>query len=275
MFLFLSQGCFQPKEGCLDVNAVNYDVTADDPCSDNCCTYPAITVAFQHRVVLPSRPDTAFLFRYDEPYPAPFDTAHYFSFDRSRFFLTDFRLVREDGSEVSVRDSLQLETVQGASFWTKNSFAKVDRDIFQPAQAGRVVANGIFTHIKFTLGLKDPLPTTNPLTVPTGHPLVITGDTVIYNESAGYIPNRLIFRRDSLPDSPALDFRFTSPKEVILSLGSPFFLERGFNIRLTLTVNYLDWFDGVDLINDDAATMKAKIDGNLTKAIYVTEIRME
>ncbi len=268
-------GCFQPKEGCLDVRATNYDVSADDPCADNCCVYPAVSITFQHRVVLPTEPDTAYTMRYDSIYPSPFDPTHYFSFERSRYFLTDFRLVRENGEEVSVSDSLELETLSGVSFVTKRSFAKVDRDIFQASSMGVILAGGFFTKIKFTLGLNDLQQQTDPQSVPTGHPLSISTDTLIYEEGTGYISNRLIFRPDTLPGTDSLDFKFLTPKEVELDLGGPFEVNRGFNLKLTLLVNYMAWFEGVDMVNDSPATMQAKIDSNLTKAFSVTEIKSE
>ena len=274
-FAILLAGCFQPKEGCLDVRAANYDVSADDPCTDNCCKYPTLSVTLQHRIVLPTEPDTAYTIRYDSIYPAPFDTAHYFSFERSRYFLSNFRLVRENGEEVGVSDSVELETISGVPFTVRNSFAKADRDIFQASSVGVILSKGTFTKIKFTLGLNDPLPQTDPQSVPTGHPLSIANDTLIYEEGTGYIPNRLVFRRDTVTGTDSLNFRFLTPKEVTLPLSEPFVLERGFNIKLTLFVNYMAWFEGVDLANDSPATMQTKIDSNLTKAFSVTEIKME
>lgn len=257
------------------MRATNYDVSADDPCTDNCCTFPNLSVAFLHRVVLPAQPDTSFALRYDSLYPAPFDVSHYFSIERSRFFLSNFRLVRENGEEVGVLDSLELETGSGVRFWVKNSFVKADRDIFPPSAAGKMLSDGVFTQVKFTLGLDSPVPQTDPKSVPTGHALNVSGDTLMYGEDTGYIPNRLVFRRDTLEGTGLLDFRFLTPQEVTLPLGGPFQLESGFHIKLTLMVDYLAWFEGVDLVNDSPALMQSKIDGNLTKAMKVTEIKME
>ncbi|HMV23421.1 MAG TPA: hypothetical protein PKA71_03780, partial [Saprospiraceae bacterium] len=49
--LFLSSvvlfftACYQPKEGCLDINATNFDATADEEC---CCQYPVLQLKFKH-----------------------------------------------------------------------------------------------------------------------------------------------------------------------------------------------------------------------------------
>lgn len=34
--------CYEHEKGCRDINALNYSVSADDDCDDNCCTYPNV-----------------------------------------------------------------------------------------------------------------------------------------------------------------------------------------------------------------------------------------
>ncbi|MFT7606827.1 MAG: hypothetical protein ACI8VT_004430, partial [Saprospiraceae bacterium] len=36
--LLLIISCKDRIDGCRDIEATNYDVSADDPCSDDCCT---------------------------------------------------------------------------------------------------------------------------------------------------------------------------------------------------------------------------------------------
>jgi hypothetical protein len=46
--LILLNSCYEDKTGCLDKLASNYDVSADIPCEDNCCTYPKLNLKFTH-----------------------------------------------------------------------------------------------------------------------------------------------------------------------------------------------------------------------------------
>ena len=49
IFIFLSVlACYEPIEGCLDVDASNYNVMADNMCED-CCQLPQINIIFSYR----------------------------------------------------------------------------------------------------------------------------------------------------------------------------------------------------------------------------------
>ena len=272
--LFFLAACYQPKEGCLNIQAANYDVSADDACAD-CCEFPKLTVVLLHQVVLPTLPDTFFTFKYKTKYPSPFDTTHYFEVQRSRYFLTGFRLVRENGDEVGIRDSITLEAPAGVPLTVENNFAKADRDIFQPGVINQIITSGPFRQVKFTLGLNPLLIQTDPKSIVKGHPLSTASDTLIYEEGTGYIPNQLIFCQDTFPGTDSLVFRFTTPQEVLLDLPQPFELDRGFDVKITLRINYIAWFEGIDLQNDTPLTIEQKLEDNLIRAFSVGEIKME
>ena len=38
--------CYEHTEGCRDINALNFDVSADKDCEDNCCKYPDVFINF-------------------------------------------------------------------------------------------------------------------------------------------------------------------------------------------------------------------------------------
>jgi hypothetical protein len=267
----LAAGCYQPKEGCLDIGAVNYDVSADDPCPD-CCKYPQLSITFQHQVLLP---DTTLTFKYNTSYPTPFDGSHYFSIERSRFFVSNFRLVNDKGAAFGSSDSIQLEAPAGTALTVENNFAKVDRDIFQPNVIGKFLAQGNFNQLRFTVGLESPLQQTNPETIPGNHALSTTSDTIMYKKGTGYIPNLLVLNRDTLPDTTPWTLWLTDPKEISLDLPKPFQLDRGFNVKITLRINYLGWFEGIDFQNDSPLTIQQKITSNLPYTFFVESIKME
>ncbi len=271
VFYFLF-GCYEPKEGCLNTDAVNYDVTADDPCGD-CCVFPSLSLSMQHLIRLPE--DTV-SFQYGVLYPSEVNALDSFVVDRARYFISDLKLVKENGEEVGVTDSLSLEFSNGTSITVEDNFAKLDRDIFQARKIGTVLTEGVVTEIKFTFGLDEFL-LQNELTsvISNGHPLDTSSDSLIYEEGLGYIPNLLILRRDTVSTTDSLEFRFFDPVQISLPLEAPFVVEKGFNIKLTLKVDYLDWFNGVDFEIDNFPTMEEKIKNNLSNVFHVTEIKLE
>ena len=265
--------CYEPQDGCLNIDAVNYEVSADDACSD-CCIFPSLSLSMQYLVEWPE--DTV-LMRYGVYYPATNAVSgDSFLIERSRFFISNVKLVNEDGTEVSVLDTLRLTFASEEVKTFTDNFAKMDRDEFQARELGTMKTEGVFNEVCFTLGLEEFLQQ-NEITsgLPTGHPLDNSTDTIIYEESTGFIPNLLILRHDTVNINDSLEFRFFNPVSISLPLAHPFVIERGFNIKLTLKTDYSDWFAGVDFRNDSYLTIEQKIRDNLTNVFSVTEIKLE
>lgn len=268
LFLICQTACYEPQEGCLDLRATNYAVDADDPCGD-CCIFPILTVQMQHRVDFP---DTSFSFRYKTLYPSPFNILDSFVVDRARFYISNLRLVREDGEEIGALDTLRLEAPMGTFVTVEDNFAKFDRDNFQSRKLGTFITEGVFTGVKLTLGLETFLQQTDPASVPTGHPLSTAADSLNYDAAVGYIPSLLIFRNDTTAVSDSLEIQIFEPETVFLPFEEPFLLEQGFDIDLTLKMDYLAWFNGIDLENEPLEVIRQKVAGNLRNAISVAQI---
>lgn len=43
----LTMGCYEPRTGCLDLVATNYDASSDEMC-DDCCSYPSLKIGIKH-----------------------------------------------------------------------------------------------------------------------------------------------------------------------------------------------------------------------------------
>ncbi len=46
-FIIIFSSCYEHTEGCRDINALNFDVTADKDCEDDCCKYPDVYIDFR------------------------------------------------------------------------------------------------------------------------------------------------------------------------------------------------------------------------------------
>ena len=111
--------------------------------------------------------------------------------------------------------------------------------------------------------------------LPDGHPLDTSTDSLIYEEGIGYTSNLLIVRKDTMPTTDSLVFRYFEPISIRLPFEEPLAVKRGFDIKLILQANYLEYFIGVDFQNDSFQTMKEKISNNLVNVFSVTEIKLE
>lgn len=265
--------CYEPEEGCLDYRATNYDVTADNACPD-CCTYPVLKLALRHQAVWPPNPDTSITFKYNTHYATPFDKFHYFKVDRFRFFISGLHLINTDGQAYTLPDSLSFTSQNNSSFKTEDNYTKADRDILQTATLGTFITEGKYDKVELTVGLPEAVLTASADKLPSGHALA-TSDTLLYDTLSGYRHGIVRLYRDTLDSSPLEEFTFAASQQLTLDLPEVLDIRPGHNVKLTLTINYLALFDGVDLQNDALETIRDKVFQNFPIATLVTDAVLE
>lgn len=271
---FLTIGCYEPEEGCLDIDAVNYNVAADDPCA-SCCTFPSLTFSMQH--VVRSEADTVTA-QYGVFYPLESTavTSDSFMLDRLRFFISNVNLIKEDGTIVDVEETLDLEFADGTGQTVVDNFAKGTPEPSSSRTIGTIKTEGIFTQIQLTIGLEEFLLGKEIVsTLASSHPLNTTNDTINYEAGIGIIPLRMIVRQDTLLASDSLDLQIFTPESITLTLEEPLVVERGFDMRLTMKTDYRNWFREVDLANDTKEVIEQKISANLTNVLEVVSFSLE
>jgi len=269
----LAAACIDKQEGCLDIDAVNFDFTADQACPD-CCQFPVLKIAALHQLVPADQPDTVLPFRYDTPYAQPLDTARKVVFKRIRFVLSGFEIQRPDGQWVGVRDSAAFALLDGETFRTADDFVILDRDRFQAATAGTLLFSGLAKAVRFRVGLPEPLLQLDPDALPDDHLLHPENDTLLYSDSLGYRPLRLDFALDTAATAPVRSLTIRQPVPVELQLPLPVQIDRGFDVRLTLQLDYMAWFQGLDFEGDPAPFLSGVVQ-NLPSGFSVFELKTE
>ena len=274
--LFFSN-CYEAQEGCLDLGATNYDVTADDSCPD-CCTYPSLNLAFRHLIVPTTMPDTSVFLRYNTFYPtfeSPTDT---FTIERIRYFLSEIRLVRPNGEEVHVLDSITVE-IDGNDVTLEDSFAKVDRDIIRTVNVGTLRTEGEFSAIRFFVGLAPELLNIDPNSVASTSELDVVGDTLLYIDTIniGYLSSLIEFNRDTVStiDSTRVEI-FENTDLIEVPFAETFTLNPGFDIKVTLNVDYLKWFQGINIPATDQSmvndALRSQIIENIVTSFSISTV---
>jgi len=276
LLILLFNACYNPREGCLDLRATNFEVDADRPCN-RCCTYPQLLLVFEHKV------------QKDSAANLTYTTATYrdgagnsFRIRDIQFYVSNARLVRADNSEVFPTDSLTVRiqppggTPQTATI--ADNVALVNRNNFSPAEMGTFLTTGSFAKVRFTLGLQpvqnQVLPNSLPDSV-VNHPLENTG--MYINPDTGFVINRLqLFNDLNQTDTTFTTFRLlqqdTVPVE--LPIPNPFNLVEGRDLRVIIRINYLDWFKNVNIKTDPPATVATKIRDNLRNAFSITRVEL-
>lgn len=261
-FCLFFTACFEPKKACLDIEAVNFDATADENC---CCQYPRLILRVEQRY------DTLSYLE-NSAYELP--SGQWFRLKKVIFYLSDFRMYR-GSEEFIVTDSLDLPVFGPAptdtlSRYLVNDFALVRRTPLE-YPAGAFPVSGIFDRAQVRLGLPAAAQSVIPTKAPSGHPLSAQAEKLWLDRDRGFEAMRLIFARDSasatVPDTLTLarpDF-----DGFILTANGTFTHRTGYDFGVQMLVDYRELFRNVDLANGSAAAWKAQIVANLPNAFLL------
>ncbi|MBV6438848.1 MAG: hypothetical protein DYG98_11915 [Haliscomenobacteraceae bacterium CHB4] len=265
--IFSQTACFEPKEGCLDIEATNFDASADKDC---CCEYPQLIVEALHRYGSDSVqyvPDAL----YEN------NAGQLFRIKSVAFYLSEIQLF-QNGGLLAVADTVHLRTyAPGGGDTLKEVFTDdflllrrtpVDNPVgeFRPA--------GTFEKVRIRLGLSPDAQRVIPRLAPAGSPLRIQGDSLWYGPSAGYVFFQAVVVRDSMQATKPDTLAFTQsqlPDFFIEKTGNYLHPSGGYDFRLKLGIDYQKMFDGIDWSNGDISAWKSQIALNLPGVFSVSQ----
>ncbi len=261
--LLLAAGCFTPKEACLEIEAANFDASADENC---CCVYPKIGFTFSHVY------DTLVFFE---------KTAYRNDFGMFRphsvvFYLQNFQL-RQQGAWYPITDTLSMASFGANAGDTTqqvltNDFILLRRTSLQ-TDAGTFRKTGTFDGIQFDLGLSDAANKVVPSKAPTAHPLRTQADNLWIDRNTGYVFARIIVASDSLSSTVPDTFVYTVntlPNTLFQQLGTNLDHATGYDFDLKLKIDYKQLFNGVDW-SAPLANRKVTMGDNLLKVFTVSQ----
>lgn len=255
--------CFEPKEGCLDIAATNFDAAADKDC---CCEYPQLVLTVNQVY------DTL-LFRNDSLYPDA--NGHLFRINSIAFYLSDFQLF-QGGALFTVADTLTLRTFDSNGDTTSQLFTN-DFQLVRRSPVEYVIGtfrqDGLFEEVNFRLGLSDDAQKAVPSKAPANHPLSTQTDSLWRGQQAGFVFLQAVVVRDSMASTQADTLRFMQSDlgQALIGATGAFSHPTGYNFPLLLTVDYNRMFDGVNWTNHDITAWKTKIIANLSNTFSVSQ----
>ncbi|MEZ5058577.1 MAG: hypothetical protein R2879_16200, partial [Saprospiraceae bacterium] len=203
------------------------------------------------------------------------DSVAFLKIKKVFFYISDLQLIASDGRLLNVQDSIEIGYLDsGADTLFKeitDNFAIGNRGILASRTLGEVGAQGSFQGIQFRVGLKDESRDYLPNKVRAGHPLAFQSDSLNWTETDKYNYQYWEFYRDTL-DMDSTVIRITAPNSNFIQLYEPFELKRGFDVAVSIRIDYLKWWEGIDPKNQDLESIKNALVTNLPQAFSISSI---
>ncbi|MFT5386456.1 MAG: hypothetical protein ACI8X3_002406 [Saprospiraceae bacterium] len=259
--LLLIISCKDRIDGCRDIEATNYDVSADDPCSDDCCTYPSLLLEVSHKY-------DSLNFSFASTYIIAGDTLR---FEQVIFYLSNFRLVNETDS-MEVVDTIELDIIGQGTDIFKDDYTLVSRSVSSFSyNVGQIRGTGEFNTLKFSVGIAGNAAFANAGTVTDGHPLSINTDT-LWTDTAGYVFNRVTVIPDTSNISIVRQIDINGGENLVeVSLAFSQEVILGIDVEIPLKIDYEKWFSGIDFVNDSTDVIITNIVEQTTNAFSINE----
>lgn len=240
--LFLATSCYEDRIACLDPDASNFDLRADEACTDDCCTYPNLTLQVTRKwgeetfVTNGIYMDAA---------------GNEFTIVRLRFYLGDMEIVVNDRLLPTPENLIEIGRFEGGDTVTTDLNANLVLLTTNNASAtvGTYRGGGqAVTALEGTLGLPTEYSSFAPSTAPASSPLATQPGLLNLRDGQGYLQASLEFsivgRGDTTRSNVYGRQNFT------LELPQPILPLRGSRLNLLLDLDYQTVFEGVDLLSN-------------------------
>ena len=194
-----------------------------------------------------------------------------FQFDSVRYFLSDFELQYADGTVARVADELEITRADGTETTVTDDFVTAEPRRFGATPLGTLNAPGTLTGVRFLLGLPEAVRTADLEDFPTGSALDLPATAFNYRSADGFLPLRL---RLVAPPAAAdmLDVAVLEPLPVALAFDPPFVLEPGFDLALTLAVDYAAWLAPLDVVTATETQVRQAIQNGAANSFTVLTV---
>lgn len=251
-FFAFFTSCYEPIEGCLEINGSNYEVSADRAC-DSCCVYPSLVLSVKHS--------------FNGDLVQSGDTL--VNKDGSTIILNDLRYFLSD-VYLSSSESMYnvVDTVNSDCGTSDSSFEIPNDQVYilgnnSSYTVGFWNVNDSYTNLNLKFGLSDCVHDAGINNLDSDSKLESRDS--LYTDGLGYN-----FAQLTLNDS--LLFTFQGKSETVdvtkeLDLGHLL----GANIIVPIKFNLSILFQDIDFEVDDQNTIKSKLQARIQDAILIEE----
>lgn len=259
----IGAGCYEKVDGCLDIYASNFNANADNPCEDDCCTYPSISFVITHLMGEEG-------LRYDTTLYST-GTTDSVSIVGITYFISDIALLGTDGN-LTIQDTVQVRNTDDEGLILTDDFMLVDFIKGRSYSPGSFQTAGTYDSLQLRLGLDNTVATVDPASLSSGHNLSLQTDTM-WQETEGYALAKILLVSQSNYTDTLEYFIPTVDNSLEITLPLTAKVDFGTNYTISLDVDYQKWLQGIDFaaIGTDKDQVASIIVNNLPNSISITE----
>ena len=268
LFLILSlSACYEEREGCLDIEATNYDFSADVNVTDD-CQYPSLRLVINHRYSINTDSTVAFRLQ-DSVYLD--QNGNPFTVDDLRFYISNLQLVKSDGTIFGVEEDLTIYTTETGDTLQQDiedNFAIASPAFSQTYTIGTLRESFTLSTIKFTVGVESPANEADAGLMPSSHPLSLQDSSLYFSADSGYVFNYIsLFRDTTATDTiPEIIRIGTSSNLAFFAFDTQSIKNNGVDFTITLQVDYKKWFETINVTSDSNEMLIEKIVSSLAES---------
>lgn len=275
--IILYSSCYTPTDGCLDVDATNFDASADESCED-CCNYPQLNLSIFHSITAEGiLGDTCINHSADSTFN--FVDDNFFQIEDISFYLSDFQIVMPNGDVSEVEDMITLSIYDNIidqndiDTLVKDDFVLIERGQFSYS-VGEFRAPGTYAKVKFNVGISSALNSTDVDTLATTHPLSSSQEMHFDSRGAGFIFQNFSVVTDttqSLTETTNFEIGAAFTTTIPIELDYVQTFEPGVDVEIPLKINYTTWLQGINFATDSEAAIKTRIVSNTASAFEIDQ----
>ncbi len=238
------------KEGCNVPYAKNFDPEADKNC---CCEYYKLRFDMQHVIDSFNAPFRLFDFYQDASSDA-------FQVKSISMLISNVSLVKNDGSEYFVEDSLLLPKITGSSAWFRDDFTILRPETFIN-NIGSFTDLDDYVKIRFIIGNLNSV--IDGSSVNSSHPLSLNSG-FYDSENSDYRSARFQIIKN-ISDTVQYYLKDTVWVELDYNISAI----DGTDSKIPLSLNYVKLFENISFITDDSSQIVQKFKNNTKNAFFI------
>jgi hypothetical protein len=267
-FTFLASliiiSCYEHEKGCRDINALNFSVSADEECDDNCCTYPnvefIVNFIYKNSVI-----DTSTYF--------PITAGDSIRLKSAKIFFSDFSFSDESGN----REPVYYTNLLGISTNGVTEYKEINSSVIKVKPENSKYAAGTMrtlfrpNTLMFQFGLNDMVNFAMNDKLTTSSPLYSKStDSMFVDNNQGYYFFKINIQDKKNPLNLKKIVALKPPKNISFSFSSEFNFSLRQTHQIKINIDLEKLFSEVHL-SDSQLSIRDKILKNIISSVALSD----